>query len=76
MPIYEFTCTKCKNQFEYLVFGNDKDIACPDCQSKKVKRLMSACRHKSGGRGGDYAPAASSGGGCAGCGGGSCSTCH
>jgi putative FmdB family regulatory protein len=75
MPIYEFTCTKCKNQFEYLVFGGDKDIACPDCKGKKVKRLMSACRHKSGGRG-DYTPASSSGGGCASCGGGSCSTCH
>ncbi len=43
MPIYEYKCEKCDTCFERLVFGgDDDDVACPECNSKKVKRLMSA----------------------------------
>lgn len=73
MPIYEFKCMKCKNDFEYLVFGSDKDISCPECDSKKVKRKMSACSFKSSG---NYSSSSAGSSGCSSCGGGSCSTCH
>ena len=82
MPIFEYVCTRCKNQFEELVFGQDETAVCPSCGSTNTKKLMSCCRAKVGaGTGGDDAPAATasaparSGGGCAGCSGGSCSTC-
>ena len=42
MPIYEYTCKKCKNCFEKLVFAGDDDpIVCPDCGAKNVTKLMS-----------------------------------
>ncbi len=81
MPIFEYVCKRCKNQFEELVFGQDEEAVCPSCGSTKTQKLMSCCRSKTGGPGGgDEAPAAQaaparSGGGCAGCSGGSCSTC-
>jgi len=78
MPIFEYVCGKCGKEFEELVFGDDLP-PCPQCGSKKTQKLMSRCRHTSGGGGGDYAPSApaSSSGrsGCAGCSGGSCATC-
>ena len=72
MPIYEYKCMKCKKDFECLVFGNNGDICCPDCNSKKVKRLMSACSFKNEG---NFSSSAASSG-CSSCSGGSCSTCH
>ena len=44
MPIYEFRCKKCKNEFECLVFGKDSDVCCPTCKGKRVERLMSASK--------------------------------
>lgn len=72
MPIYEYRCLKCKKDFEYLVFGKDEDVTCPECNSKKVKRSMSACSFKSEG---NYSSSAGSSG-CSSCSGGTCSTCH
>ena len=83
MPIFEYTCKKCKKQFEELVFGQDEAVPCPYCGSAKTEKLMSCCRSKMGGGPGDSigsaapaAPSAPSGGGCAGCSGGSCSSFH
>lgn len=79
MPIYEFRCESCGEDFEELVFGGAIP-PCPKCASEKVHKLMSACRHSAGHNPGGYqgntipAPRAG-GGGCAGCSGGSCSTC-
>jgi len=83
MPIFEYVCNRCKKQFEELVFGQDETAVCPSCGSTKTQKLMSCCRSKTGGAagGGDDAPVAAaatparSGGGCAGCSGGSCSSC-
>ena len=72
MPIYEYRCMKCKNEFEYLVIGNNKDISGPACDSKKVRRKMSACSFKSSG---EFSSSSASSA-CATCSGGSCSTCH
>ena len=44
MPIYEYRCEECKNIFERLVFAGDKEnVYCPQCDSKDVVKIMSAC---------------------------------
>lgn len=77
MPIYEYKCPKCGEEFEEIVFGDDTP-ACPKCGEAKTEKLMSCCRHKSGGSGGGDYPSAPSGGGgsgCGGCPGGNCASC-
>ncbi len=74
MPIYEFRCMKCNNEFEHLVFNSNESVTCPGCNEDKVKRVMSACSFKSG-SGGSYAPSSGSSG-CAGCSSSNCSTCN
>ena len=32
MPIYEYVCKKCDNEFEYLLFGSSDDAVCPKCE--------------------------------------------
>mgnify|MGYP002725712559 CR=1 FL=1 len=42
MPIFEYQCKQCKNEFEKLVFnGEDKNISCPGCKSTDVGKKMS-----------------------------------
>ena len=70
MPIYEYQCAKCRHDFEKLVFGQNPEVACPDCGSKvTTKRLsqfgMGRSADGSGGRTG-----------CGGCTSSSCSGCH
>ncbi len=73
MPIYEFLCNKCDNEFEELVFSSTK-VECPECGSKKVKRLVSSFAF--GGEG-IKSSAAHDGGDCNSCGlsGSACKTC-
>ena len=63
MPIYEYVCKQCGENFEELVRA-DTAVSCPKCRSVKVERRFStfACASGSGGSG--SGPAA----------GGSCST--
>jgi putative FmdB family regulatory protein len=43
MPIFEYQCKECKNEFEKLVFaGEERDICCPECASVKIIKKMSA----------------------------------
>ena len=44
MPIYEFQCQKCKNEFEVLFRSGDEKlkIVCPACKSGKTQKIMSA----------------------------------
>ena len=77
MPIYEYKCPKCSKEFEELVFGNDTP-PCPACGAKNSERLLScACLHMPApSRVGQTVTFPSSGkSACAGCSGGSCSTC-
>lgn len=41
MPMYEYACKKCDHTFETLVFGAHEEVECPECQNKKVERLLS-----------------------------------
>ena len=83
MPIYEYKCGQCGQEFEELVFSEDETPACPKCGSAETNKLMSCCRHKSGGAvgGGETEVAdtsstsSTSSSACSGCSGGSCSTC-
>ncbi len=77
MPIYEYQCDKCGEQFETLVFRSDDSVSCPKCQSESVQRVLSVFGFKSGGDKGVASSRMGSGvPSCAGCSGGSCSTCH
>ncbi|MEW5911684.1 MAG: zinc ribbon domain-containing protein [Thermodesulfobacteriota bacterium] len=70
MPIYEYHCPRCQDQFEVLVMNSRDKITCPKCDCKKVERLMSGFAHKSAG--GKMV----SSGGCASCKSSSCASCH
>lgn len=63
MPIYEFRCNKCGNEFEYLCFTSkdSENAVCTSCGSEKTEKMMSACSSMSG-SGGDSlgSPASSS----------------
>lgn len=65
MPLYEYECPKCHQSVELLVRSPDEEVACPDCGSKKLTRLMSATAAPSmkGGDGGSL-PMASQGQAC------------
>ncbi|MDA8077586.1 MAG: zinc ribbon domain-containing protein [Nitrospiraceae bacterium] len=69
MPIYEYICNACNEEFEKLVFGN-KAVDCPKCSSKDVKKKLSVF-----GMSGVEKPFAGSSSGCAACSKGSCSSC-
>lgn len=63
MPLFEFQCTDCKDEFEELVRSSAAvaEVKCPQCGSEHVKRKLSVFASKvSGGGGFAAAPAASS----------------
>lgn len=73
MPLFDFICKSCGNEFETLVFGSDKP-QCPACKSTDLEKQMSSFAVRSGsGKRGNTAGAGSK---CSGCAGGSCNTCH
>lgn len=45
MPLYEFSCAKCGEQFEELVLSSKPEalaeVACPECGSHKVSKKVS-----------------------------------
>ena len=40
MPIYEYTCDKCRSDFELLVRGGE-DPECPQCGSTRLAKQFS-----------------------------------
>jgi len=72
MPIFEYQCQCCNQDFEQLVLNARTEIKCPQCQSTQVNKKMSACAIKSGSK----FVASSGGGGCGSCSSHHCSTCH
>ncbi len=75
MPIYEYHCDKCDDDFEYLVFGSELP-ECPTCANKDVAKLMSACGFLSKGSGGETVSSSASASSCGGCSATSCASCH
>ncbi len=71
MPIYEYHCRKCNEDFETIVFSASEEIACPKCSSKNVKKLMSGFSHKS-----SEGFSSSLGSACSGCSSTNCSSCN
>ncbi len=41
MPIFEYRCRECENEFEYLVLPSTPNPECPSCQSHELERLVS-----------------------------------
>jgi putative FmdB family regulatory protein len=41
MPLYEYKCGGCGNQFELLVRQTSEAVACPACGSLAVERILS-----------------------------------
>jgi putative FmdB family regulatory protein len=69
MPLFEFTCRKCKHGFEELVSLADLEagnLKCPACGSKQVERGLSAfatgTSGSAGGQGGGTAGGCGPGG--------------
>jgi putative FmdB family regulatory protein len=66
MPIYEFRCRTCEQEFESLIPSSKLDDAtCPSCGAGEPRRLMSVIAGM-GGRAADPAPT---------CGAGACARC-
>ncbi len=74
MPIYEYICEDCQNEFEKIVINKQQEITCPKCSSKKATIQLSVFSSAvAGGSSKSFTPQSSGGGGC--CGGGGCG-CH
>ena len=41
MPIFDFRCRRCGNEFEGLSRPQDPPVACPSCQSADLEKLLS-----------------------------------
>lgn len=42
MPIYDYRCNRCANEFELVVLRMSPVPACPACESQDVEQLLSA----------------------------------
>ncbi|MBF0457866.1 MAG: zinc ribbon domain-containing protein [Nitrospirae bacterium] len=42
MPLYEYTCMDCKEQFTLLQKVGAGDAACPQCNSSNTAKLLSS----------------------------------
>ncbi len=49
MPIYEYQCLSCENEFQKLILKNEeeKKLLCPECSGKNIKRLISRVAYHS-----------------------------
>ena len=47
MPIYSYRCSACGSEFEQLV-RSDTKVACPECQGRKLDRLLSVTARPAG----------------------------
>jgi putative FmdB family regulatory protein len=68
MPIYEFHCKGCEEDFEKLVPAGSTAPECPKCGGREVNRLLSVFASRSSGGGMMRSGPSGSRGGC--CGGG------
>jgi putative FmdB family regulatory protein len=74
MPLYEFTCQSCRDEFELLVRGKET-LECPKCGSETIEKQFSVvAAHSGSSRELPVCDAPSNEGGCGlpQCGGGQC----
>ncbi|MBV9086833.1 MAG: zinc ribbon domain-containing protein [Acidobacteriaceae bacterium] len=65
MPIFEYVCKSCGNEFEAIVRGSEKSV-CPKCEGTRLEKKLSVfAMASSSGTGGAFESMPSSGGGCA-----------
>jgi putative FmdB family regulatory protein len=72
VPIYEYNCENCGDDFECLVFRSDEKVNCPKCGDEHPKKKMSSFGFSTGRK---FTSSGSSGG-CAGCTSSNCASCH
>lgn len=62
MPLYEFQCADCKDEFEELVRSSAAvaEVKCPHCGGQHVKRKVSLFAAKAGGSSLSLSPAPAS----------------
>lgn len=75
MPIYEYYCKNCKENFEKLILNNSTKINCPKCGSEEIIKKFSVFGFKSKGEIGESKFVSSSASACSGCRLTNCSTC-
>lgn len=64
MPLYEYVCSNCKQEFEALVRGSEVP-ACPHCGATKLDRLLSVpAAHTKGSEAGPVCRPSPAPGGC------------
>ena len=62
MPIYEYVCNSCGEEFEAIVSPTDlASVSCESCQSGDVKKVMSASAIKVGGSAAPLGPSPAAG---------------
>ena len=73
MPIYEYICQNCKQEFEIIrpMSQSDSPLACASCGRENIKRKLSLFHAESGGKSvaGTSAPS------CTSCASGNCASC-
>ena len=76
MPIYEYRCADCRQEFEKRrpMSKSDAEIACPDCGGLHTKRGLSLFSFSR--RNGGSSEAMAGGGGCGRCSSHACGSCN
>ena len=66
MPLYEYVCEECAEQFTLLqpIHFSAQDTPCPKCGKKHARRLFSAFSAKTDGSGGSFGSPEQASGGC------------
>ncbi len=51
MPLYEYICSDCGNEFEKVVhfFDLNNEVICPKCKSKETRRQLSLVASRNSG---------------------------
>ncbi len=63
MPIFEFVCSQCDQNFEELLRSQSavQDVTCPNCGSSEISKKISTFASRSTGGGYSFASGGSSG---------------
>lgn len=73
MPIYEYNCESCGDDFECIVYRTDEEVSCPKCGNVNPRKKMSSFGFSVGYK---FKSSATSGGsGCSGCTSSNCPSC-